>query len=151
MHPYRSSCQIPVSATSCQTESPSKSECGDFRTVLTSRSGATSQCMQHLYMLAFAPSLSCLPFSHSDSHPIGLSFYIHVYINIYIYIYDPRCIPERRIKIPDESDILKAAANLVTHTKNKPHRKLTLSNDAKDQWCMQHECLCIVVVQLLCK
>ena len=60
---------------------------------------------------------------------------------IYIYICDPRCIPERRIKIPDESDILKAAANLVTHTKNKPHRKLTMSREAKDQWCMQHECV----------
>ena len=72
-----------------------------------------------------------------------MCMYIHVYIYIHIYIYicDPRCISDRRITIPEESDILKAAANLVTHTKNKSHRKLTMANEAKDQLCMQHECV----------
>ena len=60
---------------------------------------------------------------------------------MYTYVCDPRCIPDRRITIPEESDIVKAAANLVTHTKNKPHRKLTMSSEAKDQFCMQHECV----------
>ena len=64
-----------------------------------------------------------------------------MHTHIYIYICDPRCIPDCRITIPEESDIVKAAANLVTHTKNKPHRKLTMSTEAKDQLCMQHECV----------
>ena len=55
---------------------------------------------------------------------------------IYTYICDPRCLPQRRLKIPGESDILKAAENLVTHTKNQPHRELTMTDEAKDQLCM---------------
>ena len=44
----------------------------------------------------------------------------------------PRCLPDRRIAVPAELDIVEACKHLVEQTKMHPHIKLAMDDDAKE-------------------